>query len=411
MEPVLDINDGSLALWQDGAIRLSSPGYALLDNESYRFGEVARDQARLKPRSINHRYWSQLDLEPLTPAFGPGRHSADIVHAHLMDIYEQGGRPEQLIIAAPGNLQHDQLALLLGIAQSCPFKVTGLVDRAVAATATQPVAPYNWHVDVQLHQTLLTGMRLADGQLVHDTTVPIPGSGWLALQEAMARAIADAFIRQTRFDPRRAASTEQILFDALQDILGRLQTSVETNVDIEGRQARIERDALADALGSHYQRITRSLVGDNANIYLSPTLAQLPAINSVLPGAKQCAPTAIFEGIAHSREQVVAGDEGVHFVVSLPAAPDQQIDSGPAPAEASAPVQAAPAAEKIPPARCQIQFEADGIKLEPLSGSPVKVNGAVLEGPVSLRSGDLLEDAAGRRWRLTADDNSEDHGT
>ena len=241
MLPVLDINDASLGLWQDDSLALSSPGYALLEGKDYHFGLAAREKARLLPRQINHRYWAQLDTEPMVPAFGPSRHSADLVHAHLLSIHEGGGRPDNVIIAAPGSLQLNQLSLLLGIAEQCPFSVTGLVDRAVAACAGHPVADYNWHVELQLNQALLTGMRLENGQLVRDNLVPIPGSGWLALQDALARAIADAFIRQTRFDPRRSASNEQSLYDALPGILERLETASETNIDLDGRQARVER--------------------------------------------------------------------------------------------------------------------------------------------------------------------------
>ena len=156
MLPVLDINDASLGLWQDDSLALSSPGYALLEGKDYHFGLAAREKARLLPRQINHRYWAQLDTEPMVPAFGPSRHSADLVHAHLLSIHEGGGRPDNVIIAAPGSLQLNQLSLLLGIAEQCPFSVTGLVDRAVAACAGHPVADYNWHVELQLNQALLT---------------------------------------------------------------------------------------------------------------------------------------------------------------------------------------------------------------------------------------------------------------
>ena len=68
-EPILDINDSNLSLWRGEEPSLVSPGYALLQGQSYRFGEAARNEARLHPRQINHRFWSQLDIEPLTPAF------------------------------------------------------------------------------------------------------------------------------------------------------------------------------------------------------------------------------------------------------------------------------------------------------------------------------------------------------
>ena len=64
---LLDINDSNLQLWHGGA-HLQSPGYALLVDRQYRFGNPARAAARLQPRDINTRFWWQLSTETLQPA-------------------------------------------------------------------------------------------------------------------------------------------------------------------------------------------------------------------------------------------------------------------------------------------------------------------------------------------------------
>ncbi|MEP5764637.1 MAG: hypothetical protein ABJ308_08580, partial [Halieaceae bacterium] len=309
---VLDINDSSLSLWRDSELLLHSPGYALLQGRDYSFGETARAQARLHPRQINHRFWSQLDTEPLQPAFGNSRHSADLVHAHLLAIHEAAGRPEELVIAAPGSLQHEQLALLLGIVEQCPFSVVGLVDRAVAAAAAFPASNYNWHVELQLNQALLTGMRFEDGLLKRDTTVPIPGSGWLAIQDNLAKAIADAFIRQTRFDPRRSAANEQKLYDLLPGLLQKLQSSPEHNMELGGHQARVERALLEESCDSHYQRIARSLADTPAQVFLGASLDQLPGIRKHLPQAISNAEDAVCVGTNRHIGEISGGPSGVH---------------------------------------------------------------------------------------------------
>lgn len=403
-EPVLDINDACLSLWSGGEMRLLSPGYALLEGQSYRFGEAARDQARLHPRQINHRFWSQLDMEPLNPAFGPSRHSADLVHSHLLAIHEATGRPESVIIAAPGSLQHDQLALLLGIIEQCPFSVAGLVDRAVAAAARAPVATYNWHVELQLNQALLTGMRSEAGRLVRDNMVPVPGSGWLALQECLARAVADAFIRQTRFDPRRSARSEQLLFDQLPALLERLEQSGESNIDIEGRQARVERSSLAEACETHYQRIIRTVTAGDARVFLGPTLRGLPGLQERLPGAVACEAQAVSEGVTRFREAVLADATGVHFITSLPAETmAARAPEPPAAAESRQEPQAA--------GRCQIEIEGAKAQISPLSGPAPILNGRTLERPGALADGDLIEFADGTAWRLVSVRNSGNDGS
>ena len=400
-DAILDINDASLGLWRDGERVLASPGYALLDGKDYQFGEAAREKSRLHPRQINHRYWAQLDTEPLVPAFGPARHSADLVHSHLLDIHEAAGRPEQVIVAAPGSLQHDQLALLLGIVEQCPFSVKGLVDRAVAATACHPVGAYNWHVELQLNQALLTGMRCEDGQLIRDNLVPIPGSGWLALQDALARAIADTFIRQTRFDPRRSAANEQALYDALPAILGRLEQSAETNVDLEGRQARVERSTLAAQCESHYQRILRTVSAGGAKVFLGATLRGMPALLAQIPGAVQCADSSVSEGVGRHRAELLADDGGHRFITSLTATESdgEPANSAAEPAEnTSGPVE-----EKIPPSRCQMEFDGGELRIQALSGPAPAVNGETLSGTLVVNDGDRLELPDGTVWKLVAE--------
>lgn len=401
-EPILDINDANLSLWRNSELGLSSPGYALLQGEEYSFGEAAKGQARRHPRQINHRYWSQLDTEPLNPAFGPGRHTADLVHSHLLSIFEEGGRPETVILAAPGSLQYNQLALLLGIIEQCPFKVAGLVDRAVAATASQPVAEYNWHVELQLNQALLTGMRCENGQLIRDNMVPIPGSGWLAFQDCLAKAIADAFIQQTRFDPRRSAANEQTLYDALPGILQTLKNASETNVDLDGRQARIERSSLAEACESHYERILRTITAADARVFLGWTLDGLPALAQRLPDAVHCTAAAVSQGVAQHRDQVLADDAGVHFITSLPAAT-------PAPAPVPAPEPAA-APEQIPASRCQIEFNGGNMSIQTVAGPAPSLNGKPLAGTGQLADGDILELPDGSAWKLVAVRRNGDDG-
>jgi hypothetical protein len=128
---LLDINDSNLQLWH-GDTHLQSPGYAMLEGGSYQFGQAAREAARLRPREVNTRYWWQLSTEALQPAMGPARHTADLVHAHLQALHREGGQPGEVLLAVSGSMQRDQLSLLLGIVQQCPFDAVGLVNRSVA---------------------------------------------------------------------------------------------------------------------------------------------------------------------------------------------------------------------------------------------------------------------------------------
>jgi len=241
---LLDILDSDLCLHHDGR-QVCSPGYALLEGDSYRFGETARGSARRQPRYINTRFWWQLGTQPLQPTLGPARHTADLVHAHLLEVHRAAGEPADVVLAVPDSLGRDQLALLLGIAQTCPFRVVGLINRSVLAAEAHADSSDLFHLELQLHQALLTRLSVEDGQIRLVRSHALPGAGLLALQEAIVERVARSFIQNTRFDPRRKADTEQTLYDGLFRSLEALQTSGETQIDINGYSTRINVEELA----------------------------------------------------------------------------------------------------------------------------------------------------------------------
>ena len=229
----------------------------------------------------------------------------------------------------------------------------------------------------------------------------------------MAKAIADAFIRQTRFDPRRSAQSEQNLYDQLPALLQRLQQAGETNVDIDGRQARVERSQLAAACDSHYQRIVRTVSAGDAGVFLGSTLENLPGLAEQLPGAIACPSDAVSLGVTEHREAILADNTGVRFITSLPAraaAPAPAPEPAPAPAPAPEPAEAA-APEQIDPGRCQIEIEGPSASIQALAGPAPTLNGQALTGARALANGDLIEFADGTAWRLVAVGSDDSDGT
>ncbi|MFV0277399.1 MAG: hypothetical protein ACK5HY_09480, partial [Parahaliea sp.] len=193
---VLDINDASLQLWH-GEQAVQSPGYALLEGSDYRFGNIARAAARLRPRDVSTRYWGQLNTQPLQPRLGPARHSADLVHAHLLALHREAGEPGQVLLAVPGSLEREQLSLLLGIIEQCPFSAAALVNRSVALAQPEATGDRLFHLEFQLHQALLSELATGAGERRLLRSEPLAGCGMLQLQERLVEIIASAFIRQT----------------------------------------------------------------------------------------------------------------------------------------------------------------------------------------------------------------------
>jgi len=373
---LLDINDSNLQLWH-GDLHLQSPGYALLQGREYRFGHAARGAARLQPRDINTRFWWQLGTAALQPPMGSARHTADLVHAHLQALYAQAGQPGKIVLAVSGSMQRDQLSLLLGIVQQCPFDAAGLVNRSVALGSLVGGSGRLFHLELQLHQAVLSELDRRGGSVELVRAVPLPGFGLLQLQERLVEVIAAAFIRQTRFDPRRKAATEQQLYDALPDLLRALAHSAETNAEVNGYRARLAASELTGA-GRDLSRSAAEIAGPlgPGDVVLADPLAELlPGLAECLPGLQLQDPGALREAVARHGELLLQEGEALSLVTTLPCI-------GPVPARAvSAPRPALHAPEPTHLLR--------GARAMPLeaAGTPV-ANGW-----------SLSRDAAG--WRLT----------
>lgn len=316
---LLDLNDSNLQLWH-GDKHVQSPGYALLQGHQYLFGAPARAAARLQPRDINTRYWWQLSTDPLQPALGPARHTGDLAHAHLMQLHQEARQPAEIVLAVSGSMQHEQLALLLGIVQQCPFDAVGLVNRSVALGSLYSPSKRLFHLEIQLHQGVVSELVAHDNTLELQRTVPLPGCGLLQLQERLVEIIAAAFVRQTRFDPRRKAATEQLLYDALPATLRALQGNAETNLDINGYRARVSGQELQPAGKPLFESVGKSMgtLGPHDQVIADPVAALLPGLIGEFPRL-DIVPTDAMLGVLQSQEpHLVQREQALDFVTTLP---------------------------------------------------------------------------------------------
>ena len=120
----------------DGGCGTPSPGFALIDGGVLLTGAEALAVARLKPRQVDNRFWSELDTVPLPGPFRGKLTRADLAHAHLASVWERSGTgAESAILVLPGTGSEAQLGLTLGIARACGMPVAGVVDAAVASAA------------------------------------------------------------------------------------------------------------------------------------------------------------------------------------------------------------------------------------------------------------------------------------
>jgi FHA domain len=218
---VADAQSGQLLPLDGGC--LESPAIALAENHSLIVGTAADRRARLNPRFVLDTFWDQLDGTVLRQPGFDGKTPAEMAHAHLSVIWQSvQNHGREVLFAVPGFFSQQQLGLLLGIAQELSIPVRGLVASAVAVASPNDPRPWLLHIDLLLHRAIVTvlqpGPRLSQVQVVS-----LPGRGLRQLWADWMKAIADEFVRHTRFDPLHQAASEQELYDRLPDITTELR--------------------------------------------------------------------------------------------------------------------------------------------------------------------------------------------
>lgn len=321
---VVELNDRAITVSDDGGILLQSPGFALVEGDTVHVGESAQQLARLYPNQSYNKYWQELNLEPISHG-NNFRHYADIAYAHLLDLAESAGLDGDVILAVPGNFTRQQLAIVLGLCQQCPFKVVGVVDSAVAAVSLLEPPRTTIYADIQLHQVVLTRVSLNGNSLEAGTTIQIPGVGSQSFMDRMMRMATDMFIQQCRFNPQHNATSEQQLYNALPDWLTEVDDGnliLELKAGDTLHTAKMPRDSLVASLSGHFQKINEQIMalaqGHGAKLLITPALASLPGFQASvgLPcevGARE----AIHDACLQHRREIESETGAMQLVKSL----------------------------------------------------------------------------------------------
>jgi hypothetical protein len=242
-------------------------------------------------------------------------------------------------------MQREQLALLLGIVQQCPFDAVGLINRSVALASLYS-GERILHLEIQLHQAVISELTRHNHQIELQRTTPLPGCGLLQLQERLVELIAAAFVRQTRFDPRRKADSEQQLYDALPTALQTLQNASETNLEVNGYQARISAHEM-QAAGKQLFDSARETVGvlrPDDQIIADPLAALLPGLTATFERIAMLQPDDVRRALQAHQGQLVQRGQALSFVTALPCLDAEVVSSD----STNKGPQATPAPMKLP---------------------------------------------------------------
>lgn len=317
---IIDLNDAGIRLCLNHDIVADSPGYAVITPDELVLGNQAVEQARLHPLQTNSQFWNQLSLEPVQSSNTLVRHHADLAFAHLSELHQQFPF-EQAVFAVPAHYSHEQLSLLLGITQECPFNTVGLIDSAVATAAPYTCSGTSLYIDIQLHQTVISQI-VTDDSVKRQRVEIVPGIGLMQFYDRWAKMLADEFIQQTRFDPLHHAATEQALFNQLPQWVSNCQKGRENLIELERKSISLAPSAWVKQVQPLYDQLTQAAqrFAPETGTHLFCDRAQmLPQLEQLWPGAILTSKEALVES-CRQHQALITGEPGaLNFVTQLPA--------------------------------------------------------------------------------------------
>jgi hypothetical protein len=324
------LNDAGITLLDEAQILYREPGFALLEDDGLTTGNAAFAQARINPRRIQHRYWSDLTTDALLDLRFSHLSAADLVIRQFEQMLD-GVNDHEIVLAIPPYMNTKNLGLLLGIAAELNLNVVAMMDAAVAATRREYSGAVPVHVDVSVHSTMLT--RLAQTSVVQvERSEVLQGCGSYAMFDTWLNAVSKAFVQQSRFDPLHTAATEQMLVNNMGQWLSSASSSNNVKLEIESGShsyaAEIEALSLIGAAAPVYQQIASKLrslfrADEIPAIQMTDRAARLPGLADMLKARVGGEVYVVEAGatargaLARFQESMDSGD-GVSLIRQLP---------------------------------------------------------------------------------------------
>ncbi len=287
----IHINDAGITLLNKDQIVYREPGFAWLGDDNLTTGNEAFAKARIDPRRIQHRFWSELVTEPLKDSRFTHLSAADLVSRQLEQMWRIcGSGVSELYVAVPSYMNTQHLGLFLGIASELKIPVVAMVDAAVAATRREYRNAVAVHLDISLHTTTITRLT-QQGAVQVDRSDVLDSCGVHAFYDCWLNTVAEAFVQQSRFDPLHTAETEQLLVNRLGGWLTEASRSDHVAMELENSgttyNASLESLSLIGAAAPLYQEIASKLraifrAEDTPAIQVSDRIARLPGLTEML---------------------------------------------------------------------------------------------------------------------------------
>ena len=205
----------------------------------------------------------------------------------------------------PGFYTREHLGLILGITRELAASVRAFVPLSIAAVPDRLPKGLLLHLDLHLQRFEITRLK-REGQLSREESISAEGTGLGILHRRWVDAIAEEFVRHTRFDPLHQAASEQELYDRLPGILAQLNQDPSVHFEMTGGSkvyhVTLTADLFKKTATPVLEEIRRLIVrfcdryGQNDPdriLLVTDRLAGLPGIKKMLNGIENCKVVAL----------------------------------------------------------------------------------------------------------------------
>ena len=288
---IININDVGVQMALDEEHILTSPGYAVVHDETIFLGDDGRAKFRSLPKWTNNRFWSELNMSALPQTCAHAKNNADLAYLHLKKIWDPlKNKPERMVVAIPSNFDQKKLGILAGLCEEIGIPLTSFVNASILEASSVNTSPEIIHLDINLHSITLTKIFKEQTTSLISTN-DINDHGFNNFLSTWANTIADQFIRTHRFDPFHSARTEQELYDALPNFIAALEHETAARFGLNSKQGYLEialaKEIIVKSCAPIYQKIVQMVsdersFGKSTSVLLSPRFKKLPGIKSSL---------------------------------------------------------------------------------------------------------------------------------
>jgi len=329
---VIDFYDSGVLISDGNYILANSLSYALIEaNNSIVVGDLAEQQAHLRPREISTQFWGNLSANSKTKHVVS---NAELAFKHLQFVWGQVcDQNYTVVLATPNTLSKQDLGLLLGICKKLSVPVRGIVSKAVLALKGPVADSMIVYLDVLQQQIVITEIIQKQESISSSLVNTTSSHGLQSLTRHLASTIAEQFITETRFDPIHMAEDEQQFFEKLTLWLKILASNESVKCVLSSNKIdysiTLHKELVLNSNYAAFCEISACLLPllktqdkDNITIICSQTCAQVFGFTNYLETLPGCAVIRLDKNnIAKQAlqyiEQIEANDSQVHYTTSL----------------------------------------------------------------------------------------------